>query len=396
MLHFDYYMPTRILFGPGKIEELGKTPFLPKGKNAMVVIGESGIMLKLGYLPRVQGFLSEHGVRSIVFDRVRPNPESDSVEEAARICREKKVDMIVGLGGGSTIDAAKAIALLAANEGELWDYVATGSGKNKTPENNALPLIAIPTTAGTGTEVTPGAVITKTGSREKIGIRHESMYPALAMVDPDLMRSMPPFLTATTAMDAFFHAVESYLSTVRSPSADLLALEAIHLICHYLPRAVEEGNDEESRIALAWASTAAGLCLSQAVAISQHSMEHALSAFYSELPHGAGLVMLSKAYFSFLAEQNVEKLGDLSMAMADSIGFELPEEQSIEAFVPILEEFIRSIGLGEMKLSDFGMTAEDIPALTDCAFDTMGRLFEITPVKMSKEDVVAIFQYALQ
>lgn len=394
MLHFDYYMPTRLLFGPGKLKELGKTPFIPQGKNAMVVIGDSGIMLTQGYLARVQGLLSEQGVQSIVYDRVKPNPESCFVEEAAQICRDKKVDFILGLGGGSTIDAAKAIALLAANEGELWDYVSAGTGKNKTAQNNALPLIAIPTTAGTGTEVTPASVITKAGSREKIGIRHESMYPSMAIVDPNLMHSMPPFLTATTAMDAFFHAVESYLSTVRSPNADLLALEAIHLICHYLPRAIEEGSDEEARIALAWASTAAGLCLSQAVAISQHSMEHALSAFYPDLPHGAGLVLLSKAYFSLLADKGVEKLGDLSMAMADSIGFELPEEQAVAAFVPILEEFIRSIGLSEMKLSDFGMQQKDIPALANCAFDTMGRLFEITPVEMTKQDVITIFETA--
>jgi len=396
MLHFDHYMPTRIIFGPGKLEELGKTPFLPKGKNAMVVIGESGIMLQQGYLARVQGYLSEHGVRSIVFDKIKPNPESDSVEEATRICREKKVDFIVGLGGGSTIDAAKAIALLATNEGELWDYVASGTGKNKTAANAALPIVAIPTTAGTGSEVTPGSVITKTGSAEKIGIRHESMYPAIALVDPTLMMSMPPFLTACTGMDAFFHAVESYLSTVRSPNSDLLALEAIHLICHYLPRAVEEGSDEESRIALAWASTAAGLSLSQAVAISQHSMEHALSAFYPELPHGAGLTMLAKAYFTFMAERDLERLGDLTMAMADSIGLDLPEDQLTEAFVPILEEFIRSIGLRDLKLSDYGMKREDIPALTETAFQTMGRLFEITPTEMTAEDVNTIFEKAFE
>lgn len=396
MLHFEYYMPTRILFGPEKLEELGKTRFLPKGKRAMIVIGESGIMLKQGYLARVQGYLSEQGVQSVVFDSIKPNPESASIEEAARLCREKDVEFLVGLGGGSTIDAAKAIALLAVNEGQLWDYVPAGSGKKKAPDNGALPVVAIPTTAGTGTEATPIAVISRTGSAEKIGIRDDSLYPALSIVDPTLMHSMPPFLTASTAMDAFFHAAESYLSTIRQPNADLLALEAIHLICHYLPRAVEEGDDEEARIALAWANTAAGLCISQAMTISQHSMEHALSAFYPELPHGAGLTLLSKAYFGFLAGKNVERLGDLSMAMADSIGIELPEDQLVDAFVPILEEFIRSVGLGEMKLSEFGMKREDIPRLADCAFDTMGRPFEVTPVEMTRDDVIAIFEEAYE
>lgn len=396
MLDFNYFMPTRIIFGPGKIQELGTSPLLPRGKKAMIVIGESGIMLKMGYLAKVQGLLSNQGVQSIVYDSIKPNPESNKVQEAADICKEKGVDMIIGLGGGSTIDSAKAIALLAANEGELWDYVASGSGKGTAPENPALPLIAIPTTAGTGSEVTPGAVITKFGGTEKIGIRHESMYPVMSIVDPELMYSMPPFLTACTAMDAFFHASESYLSTVRQPAADLLSLEAIHLICYYLPRAIENGEDVEARIALAWASTAAGISLSQAVAISQHSIEHALSAFYPEMPHGAGLTMISNAYFSFLSEKGVERLADLSMAMADSLGLDIPEERLGEAFVPILEEFVREVGLSEEKLSSYGMKKEDIPALADNAFETMGRMFEITPVEMTREDVIAILEAAYE
>ncbi|KAB1443670.1 iron-containing alcohol dehydrogenase [Pseudodesulfovibrio senegalensis] len=394
MLHFNHYMPTRIIFGPGELKQLGTHEALPGRTKAMIVIGESGIMLQNGYLARTQGFLSEHGIQSLVFDRIKPNPESDSIAEAATICKEKEIDLVVGLGGGSTLDAAKAIALMAANDGDLWDYVAAGTGKNKKPNNPALPMVAIPTTAGTGSEVTPSAVITKSGGNEKIGIRHESMYPIMAVVDPDLMLSMPPFLTACTGMDAYFHAVESYLSTVRSPNADLLALETIHLICHYLPRAVADGEDMEARIALAWASTAAGISLSQAVAISQHSMEHALSGFYPELPHGAGLTMLSNAYFSFLAEQGVERIEDLAMAMADALEVDIPEDQLMDAFIPMLEELIRAVGLAELNLSDYGMKPEDIPALADNALDTMGRLFEISPVKMTREDVITIFEAA--
>lgn len=394
MLHFNHYMPTRIIFGPGELKQLGKHEALPGRKKAMIVIGESGIMLQNGYLARTQGFLSEHGIQSLVFDKIKPNPESDSISEAAAICKEKEIDLIVGLGGGSSLDAAKAIALMAANEGELWDYVATGTGKNKKPGNPALPVIAIPTTAGTGSEVTPSAVITKSGGNEKIGIRHESMYPLLAVVDPDLMLSMPPFLTACTGMDAYFHAVESYLSTVRSPNADLLALETIHLICHYLPRAVADGEDAEARIALAWASTAAGISLSQALAISQHSMEHALSAFYPQMPHGAGLTMLSNAYFSFLAEQGVERIEDLAMAMADALEVDIPEDQLMDSFIPMLEELVRSVGLAKEKLSDYGMKPEDIPALADNALDTMGHMFEISPVEMTRDDVITIFEAA--
>ncbi len=155
MLNLQYFMPTRIIVGPDTLEQLGDTQHLPKGNKAMVVIGESGVMLKLGYLSRVQGLLSKQGVQTIVYDKIRPNPESDLVDEAAAICRENNVDFIVGLGGGSTIDSAKSIATMATNSGAYWDYMQSGSGGGQEPEHDALPVIAIPTTAGTGTEADP-------------------------------------------------------------------------------------------------------------------------------------------------------------------------------------------------------------------------------------------------
>ncbi|GAB7022974.1 iron-containing alcohol dehydrogenase [Salidesulfovibrio brasiliensis] len=392
-MQFTFNIPTRIEFGPGKLEELGTTEHLPEGKKAMIVIGESGVMLKMGYLSRVQGLLSKHGVASIVYDKIQPNPVSDHVAEAAAICREEAVDFVVGLGGGSTIDASKSIALMAANEGEYWDYMHGGTGKVKTPEKAALPIVAIPTTAGTGTEADPWTVITKSGSDEKIGWGNQSTFPKLSIVDPELMLSVPQNQTAFTGMDAFFHAVECYLATVHQPTSDLLALEAVHLITHYLPLAVEEGKDIEARTALAWASTAAGMCESLSSCISHHSLEHALSGFHPELPHGAGLILLSKAYFGFLAEKDNDRLEDLGLTMADSMGME-PQNEGPMCFVEMLGELIDNIGMGDMKLSDFGVKREEIPALAENAIATMGGLFEITPYEMTREDVIRIYEDA--
>lgn len=392
-MEFTFNIPTRIEFGAGKLEELGKTPHLPEGKKAMVVIGESGVMVKQGYLARVQGLLSNQGVATVVYDRIQPNPVSDHVAEAAEICRKEGVDFIVGLGGGSTIDASKSIALMVANEGEYWDYMTGGSGKVKTPENPAIPIVAIPTTAGTGTEADPWTVITKSGSDEKIGWGNQSTFPKLSIVDPELMLSVPQNQTAFTGMDAFFHAVECYLATIHQPTSDLLALEAVHLITHYLPLAVEEGSDIEARTALAWASTAAGMCESLSSCISHHSLEHALSGFYPELPHGAGLILLSKAYFGFLAEKGDDRLEDLGLTMADSMNIE-PVNEGPMCFVEMLDELIENIGMGGMRLTDFGAKHEDIPALADNAFATMGALFNITPYEMTKEDVIAIYEKA--
>ncbi|BCS87384.1 iron-containing alcohol dehydrogenase [Pseudodesulfovibrio sediminis] len=398
MLNFQYFMPTRVIFGPDTLNQLGDTPYLPRGKKAMIVIGESGVMVKQGYLSRVQSLLSKQDVQTIVFDKVRPNPESDTVDEAAALCRENNVDFIVGLGGGSTIDSAKAIATMTTNDGKYWDYMQSGSGGGQTPENDALPIIAIPTTAGTGTEADPWTVITKSGtdSMEKIGWGNDSTFPALSIVDPTLMLSVPPKQTAYTGMDAFFHAAEAYLATCRQPASDMLALEAVHLIAHTLPQAVAEGDNLEARTIMAWACTAAGLCESYSSCISQHSLEHALSAYHPNLPHGAGLVLISKAYFGYLAACGEERLADLALAMGDTLEEDIEEEVSGVAFLDALDTLITDIGLADEKLSDYGVTREEIPALAENALTTMGALFDITPVQMNIEDVIAIYEAAYE
>jgi len=396
MLNFQYFMPTRILFGPDTLDQLGDTQHLPRGKKAMVVIGESGVMIKLGYLSRVQSQLSKQDVQTIIYDKIMPNPESDAIDEAAKICREQGVDFIVGLGGGSTIDSAKAIALVATNPGQYWDYMQSGTGGGVEPKNEALPIVAIPTTAGTGTEADPWTVITKSGSAEKIGWGNDSTFPALSIVDPKLMLSVPPKQTAYTGMDAFFHAVEAYLATCHQPASDALALEAVHLIAHTLPQAVAEPDNLEARTIMAWASTAAGLCESYSSCISHHSLEHALSAFHPDLPHGAGLVMLSKAYFGFLAACGEERLQDLALAMGDTLEEEIEEEVSGVAFLDALDKLITEVGLADEKLSNYGITREEIPTLAENALTTMGALFDITPVKMNQDDVIAIYEAAFE
>ena len=396
MLNFQYYMPTRLIFGPDTLNQLGDTPHLPRGNKALIVIGESGAMIKQGYLSRVQGLLAKQDVQSMVYDKIRPNPESDMVEEAAALCRDHGVDFVVGLGGGSTIDSAKAIATMATNAGKYWDYMQSGSGGGQTPESDALPIVAIPTTAGTGTEADPWTVITKSGSAEKIGWGNDSTFPALSIVDPQLMLSVPPKQTAYTGMDAFFHATEAYLATCRQPASDMLALEAVHLIAHTLPQAVADGDNLEARTIMAWACSAAGLCESYSSCISQHSLEHALSAFHPDMPHGAGLVLISKAYFGFLAACGEERLGDLALAMGDTLEEDLEEEVGGVAFLDGLDKLITDIGLADEKLSDYGVTREEIPALAENALTTMGALFDITPVPMSVEDVIAIYEAAYE
>ncbi|MHC4640238.1 MAG: iron-containing alcohol dehydrogenase [Planctomycetota bacterium] len=391
-LDFSYYMPTRIIFGCGKLNELKTTPYLP-GKKALIVIGESGAMKKHGYLDRVIGYLRENGVESVVYDKIVPNPVSEHVEEGANTAKENGCDFVLGLGGGSTLDSSKSIALMVVNPGKYWDYINGGSGGGKTPPNPALPIVAITTTAGTGTEADPWTVITKTDTNEKIGYGNDSTFPVLSIVDPELMVSVPPKMTAYTGMDAFFHSVESYLATINQPTSDHLALEAISLITKYLPIAVKDGGNIEARTKLAWANTEAGICESLSCCISHHSMEHALSAYHPDMAHGAGLTMLSVSYFSCLAEKHPARFPDMAKAMGEDVD-SLPEKERPFAFITGLKKLIKNIGLEEEKLVDYGVKREELKTLAENSSYTMGMLYDITPVELTLDDVVTIYENA--
>jgi alcohol dehydrogenase len=391
-LNFSFYMPTRILFGCGKLNELGTTPYLP-GKKALVVIGASGAMKKHGYLDRATKLLKANGVETVVYDKIQPNPVCEHVEEGAAVAKENGCDFILGLGGGSTIDSAKSIAVMAVNPGRYWDYITRGSGGGKTPPNGALPIVAITTTAGTGTEADPWTVITKSDTNEKIGWGNEFTFPRLSIVDPELMVSVLPKTTAYTGMDAFFHSVETYLATINQPASDHLALEAVSLITRYLPIAVKDGTNMEARTKLAWANTEAGMCESLSCCISHHSMEHAVSAYYPEVAHGSGLTMLSVSYFSYLAERNPARFPDLARAMGEDVD-RLPEKEQAMAFITGLKKLIKNIGLKEEKLADFSINKKDLRIFAENAFYAMGSLFDITPVELTLDDVVAIYENA--
>ena len=210
---FIFHIPTKIVFGRGKLAQLAEEP-LP-GKKALIVISAGGSMKRHGYLDAVTRAFEKQSVQSVVFDKILPNPISDHVAEGAEMARKEGCDFVLGLGGGSTIDSAKSIAVMAKNPGEYWDYIHGGTGKGKPVEGGVLPLVAIPTTAGTGTEADPWTVVTNMATREKIGFGTPETFPKLSIVDPDLMKSVPPHLTAYHGMDAFFHAAGFYPSAER-------------------------------------------------------------------------------------------------------------------------------------------------------------------------------------
>ena len=379
---FSAHIPTKLLFGAGQLAKLSGSA-LP-GRKALVVISAGTSMRKYGYLDRVVGLLGEAGVESVVFDKILPNPVKSHVMEGAALCRENGCDFVVGLGGGSTIDSAKTIAVMAVNDGDLWDYVVGGTGGRK-PIRKALPIVAIPTTAGTGTEVDPWAVVTNEDTQEKVGIGCPSTFPVLSIVDPQLMLSLPPALTAYQGFDAFFHAAEGYIAGCASPMSDLYALEAVRLLYKYLPVAVKDGRNLKARTKVAWASTLAGMVEATSSCTSEHSLEHAMSAFYPELPHGAGLIAISKAYFTTFKNDRMKRYMKMFETMTEK------KSARPSDFVDALVYMQQECGVDGIKLSDYGISPVDFPRFADKAFDSMGGLFDFDPRPLSTDEVVKIY-----
>ena len=378
-MSFDYHIPTKILFGAGKLNQLAEEP-LP-GTKALIVISNGTSMRKHGYLQRLEDLLNRQNIGTVVYDKIQSNPIKEHVMEGAAVAKDNDCDFVVALGGGSPIDAAKAIAIMAKNPGDYWDYIGSGSGKGEPVENGALPIVAITTTAGTGTEADPWTVITN--GKEKIGFGVPPYtFPVLSVVDPELMLSIPPHLTAYQGFDAFFHAVEGYIANVANPMSDIYALESIRLVAEYLPRAVADGSDLEAREKVALANTLSGLVESTSCCTSQHSLEHAMSAFHPELPHGAGLILLSETYLSHFAPHCTERYTKMAQAVGGT------------DFVAELVSMQEKCGVRDLKMSDFGITEDELEAIAANAFDTMGFLCDFDPVPVTPEQAVQILQGA--
>lgn len=387
---FTYYMPTRILFGKGQLSQLHKQQ-LP-GKKALIVISSGVSVKKFGYLDQLKGQLDLAGVSYSIFDKILPNPIHAHVMEGAQVVRQEQCDFVIGLGGGSSIDSAKAIAIMATNDGDYWDYIGNGTGKGLPIPNDPLPIVAITTTAGTGTEADPWTVTTHQDRNEKIGFGYDKTFPVLSVVDPDLMMSVPPHLTAYQGFDALFHSTEGYINNTANAMSDMFALKAIELIGKSLATAVNDGKNEEARADVALANTLSGMVESTSGCTSEHSMEHALSAFHPKLEHGAGLIMLCEAYYTYFAQNGAcdEKL----IAMAKALGKK--DASAPMDFVTVLHDLKVACHVDQLKMSDYGIQVEEMPKYAQNAYDTMGHLFAVDPAEIPFDATVEIMKKSFQ
>ena len=385
-MNFNFNNPTDLIFGAGSLDKLGNQK-LP-GKKALLLTSNGRSTKANGYLDRTVAQLKEAGVDHALFDKIMENPVKDVIMDGAAFARENGCDFIVALGGGAVLDSSAAIAAMATNDGDLWDYVFGGTGKCKPLANAGLPIVTITTTSGTGSEMNGFGVISNLETKEKIGFGDPRLTPVIAIVDPELMKTVPPKYTAYQGFDALFHNTEVMMSNGVNIMSEAIALSAIESIAKYLPRAVQDGNDIEARERIAYGSTMAGITMQLTSTTAQHSMEHSMSAYHHNLPHGAGLIMISVEFARFFIEKHA--CDEQFIKMARAMG--LPAADKAEDFITALTALQKACGVDGLKMSDYGFEKDEAMTLAVGARAMQGGLFAANPCELTDADCAGIFE----
>lgn len=357
MKTFNYFQPTEIRFGRGRLQEVGEVT-ARFGKRCLIVsrpVSQDFIPI----IDQLKLSLERVGVDYAHFDRVVPNPTTDCVTEGANLAKSFKADVVLGIGGGSSMDTAKAIAVEATHPGTAWDYLFFKT----PPTDSTLPVIVVSTTSGTGSQVTQVAVMTETKTRTKSAIYNSIVYPKVAIVDAELMLTVPAHITASTGFDAFCHAFESYLHPAASAYTDMLALEVIRLVKQYLPSVVEDGTNIEGREAMAWADTLAGLCIANAGVTLPHGIGMTISGQCPKIMHGESLAVTYPEFTRFTYPSAIPQFAQMGRIFNPALEEE-SDEAAAELSCEALDSFMQQIGMW-MSLEQLGATQEDVVAIAD-------------------------------
>jgi len=395
-MNFDFYNPTRLIFGAGTLSQLGDV-VSKHGKKALIVTG-GGSVRRSGVFDRAVASLNGAGVSVIECSGVEPNPRITTVRRGAQIARDESCDVIIALGGGSTMDASKVMAAAFYYDADPWDMIFHGQPDPHIP-TRALPIITVPTLAATGSEMNMGAVISNEETQEKSFAQTECLYPKVALVDPELTLSVPKNQTAYGVCDLITHVTEAYFNGVDgTPIQDRFAESVILTAMEWGPKAIADGKDLEARTQVQWASI---LALNGWVntgtngGFPVHMIEHTLSA-YHDITHAAGLAVVNPAWMRFAARhrpqkfvQFAERIFGLKAKGADDLDCAL---QGIDRF----EDFLKSIGcptrLSEIDIDDSLITryAQDTLRIVH---DENGNL----PARpaMTEADIIEVLRSAL-
>jgi alcohol dehydrogenase len=355
-----------VLFGEGVSLETG-AKLKELGCKKVLCVYDKGVKAA-GVVDDILAAIRKEGIEVLVYDGVLADPPDYTIEEAAVIGRNGKIDGIVAIGGGSTMDTAKAVNILMGNPSPITQYQAAGGGRQPGP---GKVLVLLPTTSGTGSEVTPVSVVTNTTTHRKGGILGPVCRATLAIVDPVLTKGMPPSITADTGMDAFAHASEAMTSGMSNPMSDILAEKAISLVCEYLPRAVRNGADMEARTQMAFAAMVAGYAFADALPHFGHAIGHTLGSMF-HTPHGNACGIALPEVMRYIVGAVPDKVKHVGIAMGVKFdGKETPEKIG-EKVADAIRKLNKEIGLKTLK--QHGIKESDLPAVAEMAMtdDTAG------------------------
>lgn len=382
MEKYNFYFPTNMLVGSGRRKELGRIT-AQYGQKALLVIDpflESG-----GVAQELLNILHASGIHTEIFNEIVPNPRNTTIDKGVEQCRQMECDVVVAVGGGSTIDTAKAIALTVVHGGKCWDYTERQQETVLRPTRPGLPLIAIPTTAGTGTEATLVSVINNTNQVRKCAIVNPVIYPKLSIVDPELMMTIPPALTALTGIDTFAHAFESYICTDHNDFSDALALHAMKLFSKSIREAVSNGSNIEARGMMAVSCALAGAAFSNSGVCLPHAMGQPLSAF-TDAPHGGTLA----ACLPQIIEWTIPCAQDRFARVAEILGGEKmhgkSDKEKAVQLPYLMQELYKDLNVN-VSFGSYGLQEKDVDAFVDLCFVAYKQDMNHHPKQVTREDV---------
>ncbi len=375
----------KLIVGNGSTKEIGTEAKRLNGKKSLVITDRR--LVKLGLAETARKALEKENIGVDLFREVEFEPTLKVVEEAIQIARGNSYDVVIGFGGGSALDAAKVIASLAKNDGRPEAYMGT----NKIP-NRGLPLILVPTTAGTGSEVSPSSVLTDEKDGNKKVVTDTKLMADVAIVDPLLTIPLPPKLTAYTGIDALCHAMGAYITRKANPMSDTLAIEAIYLIGRNLRRAVSGGqNDLEARYNMAWAAAVGMIARVNSGGGAVHGLSYPLGTKY-HLPHGQSIALLMPHVMEMNVGSSVPKFARIAEAMGERTEG-LPEKRAAEKAIEALKSLLKDIGIFQ-GLRELGVKKEDFPEFAEIVYEFSSRHIEANPRHLSKQDVVKVYENA--
>ncbi|MTR47782.1 iron-containing alcohol dehydrogenase [Pseudoflavonifractor sp. BIOML-A11] len=367
MENFNFYQPTRVHFGAGRLNEVGAVVG-KYGKKCMLVTTTNEEAVLRPLYDRVKGLLAGAGIEVVHFDKVVPNPTIVGIEEAIGIVHAEDIQVVLAVGGGSSIDTAKSICLFhgagKGDWGEVFSSYTDPFAEYESPSPVNLPLIAVPTTAGTGSELTQAMVISDQEHNDKECIFHDKAFAKEAIIDPELMRTLPPRMTAITGFDAFTHAFESYLRDCASPYTKMIGLRAMGLIIDTLPRLVNDTGNMELRERMAQAAMFSGISLGNAAACLPHPISEIVGGVAPRLAHGQCLATLYPQFLRWQCTQSVEKCADVARLFDPSLAA-ADDAAAAARLSELMVDFLQRVGLYK-SFEELGLTEDELKEAEAC------------------------------